>query len=147
MCSVSPDAKRYKEFQKNGAVKLFMPPWTLPELQAVGEFVRKRNPNQMPLTPKDISERFHAVGGIFRHVFDPHFKIVLVAQSEAISELDPKKFKLNKLDRDLPQVSHYVAQYIVTTEGDNAYQEANLDLVSDGVREAVAAQFPYFDKK
>ena len=32
MCSVSPDRERYKEFEKNRAVKLYMPPWTLPEL-------------------------------------------------------------------------------------------------------------------
>ena len=31
MCSVSPDIRRYKEFEKNGALKFFMPLWTLPE--------------------------------------------------------------------------------------------------------------------
>ena len=71
MCSVSPDIRRYKEFEKNGALKFFMPPWTLPELLAVGEFVRKRSPNQVPLSPEDMSKRYYEFGGIFRHVLPP----------------------------------------------------------------------------
>ena len=109
MCSVSPDDSRYKEFQKNRAVKVYMPTWTLNELQAAGKFLKDRSPEQICLSPKEISERFHAVGGIFRHVFAAEFNTVLAAQEEAIHNLDPKKFLLNKIDQKLPQVSHYVA--------------------------------------
>ena len=145
MCSVSPDDVRYKEFQKNDAVKVYMPTWTLNELQAVGEFLYKRNPVQMPLEPADIAKRFLAVGGIFRHVFASKFSTVLAAQRVAISVLDPKKFKLNKIESELEDVSHHVAQYRVVTEGPKAFEEANVDLVSDGVREAVEARFLKLD--
>jgi hypothetical protein len=46
MCSVSPDVRRYKEFSKNGAVKFYIPTWTLPELQAVRKFIADRSPKK-----------------------------------------------------------------------------------------------------
>lgn len=145
MCSVSPDENRYKEFKKDGAMKVFMPTWALPELQAVGEFVCKRGPEYIGFSSEEISKRFAAVGGIFRHAFAPDFDTVLEDQKEAIQNLDPTKFKLNKIDRNPPQVSHYVAQYVVTTEGDKAFQEANIDFVSDDVRKAAEAAFTAMD--
>ena len=99
----------------------------------------------MPLAAEDISKRLNAIGGIFRHVFAPDFNSVLEEQRVGISELDPNKFKLNKIDRNLPQVSHYVAQYVVTTEGVNAYQETTLDDVSDGVLQAAEAHLTKMD--
>ena len=141
LCSVSPDERRYKEFKKNGAVKVYMPTWTLDELQAVRDYIHKRSPDAMPLNNSAIAERFNIVGGIFRHVFAPNFNAVLKDQEEAIKELEPKKFSLNKLDRQLKGVSHYVAQYRVTTEGDDAFLDANIDIVSEAVRNATVARF------
>ena len=141
MCSVSPDERRYKEFEKNGAVKVYMPTWTLDELQAVRDYIHNRSPDAMPLNNSAIAERFNAVGGIFRHVFAPNFNAVLKKQEEAIKQLDPKKFSLNKLDRQLKEVSHHVAQYRVTTEGDDAFLDANIDIVSEAVRNATVARF------
>ena len=136
MCSVSPDKERYKEFEKNRAVKLYVPPWTLPELLAVGEFVLRRSPNQMPLTAKEISERFHKFGGIFRHVFAPNIGKIEEEQRRAIQDLDPKDFF-----RGRKGVSHCVAQYVVITEGPDAYENASIDFLCDYVREAAEGSF------
>ena len=145
LCSVSPDSRRYKEFQKNGGVKLYMPIWTLPELQAVRKFIADRNPEMMPLTEEDISGRFHDFGGIIRHVFSPDIDEVSKQQQRAIEDLDPKKVFLDDIDRGSKGVSHLVAQYNVTTEGPKAFRKANIDFVSVKVREAVEAQFLHLD--
>ena len=141
LCSASPDIRRYKEFCKSGAVKLYMRTWTLPELQAVRKFVFDRSPKQMPLSENDISERFEDFGGIFRHVFPPNATAIKVDQRRAIQALDPKEFLMNDLDRGLNGVSHFVAQYRVVTEGDNAFQEAYIDFVNDKIPIEVEAEF------
>ena len=141
MCSASPDNRRYKEFCKNGAVKLYMPTWTLPELQAVRKFVFHRSPEQMPLNENDISKRFEDFGGIFRHVFAPNATVIKVDQRRAIQALDPKEFLMNDLDRGLNGASHLVAQYRVVTEGDDAFQEAYIDFVNDKIPKEVEAEF------
>ena len=69
VCTVSPDDTRYKKFLKSGAVKLNMPTWTLPELQAVRAFTAARSPDQMPFNQDEISERFRKFGGSFRRVY------------------------------------------------------------------------------
>ena len=145
MCSASPDNRRYKEFCKNGGVKLYMPTWTLPELQAVGKFVFDRSPERMPLRLEDVPVRFATVGGIFRHLFAEDFDEVKENQRRAIQELDPKKFLLNDIDRGTEGVNHFVAQYRVVTEGDNAFRKASIDFVSEEVRNKVEAEFTTLD--
>ena len=39
IATCSPDERRYKEFEKNGAIKFYMPCWTLDELQALGAYM------------------------------------------------------------------------------------------------------------
>ena len=73
VCTPPHDTSIYKEFLNNGAVKLEMPTWTLPELQAVRTFIADRTPERMPLTESDIAERFQEVGGSFRDVFSRNF--------------------------------------------------------------------------
>ena len=138
----SPDVSRYKEFYKNGAVKLYMPTWTLPELQDVRKFAADRMKEQMPLTQEDISERFHEFGGIFRHVFSPELDRVREEQKRAIEDLDPSEF-----DRGRREVNHLVAQYRVDTEVSDAFKRAHIDIVSRSVRQAVEAQFFKSDLK
>ena len=141
MCSVSPDRTTYKYFLKKGAVMLYMPTWTLPELKAVGKFALNRSPEQMPLRLEDIPDRFKTVGGIFRHVFAKDFAFVKGEQRRAIQELDPKSFLVNDIDRGRAGVSHFVAQYQVETDGDNAFRMPPIDFVSEEVRNAVEAEF------
>ena len=100
MCSGSPDKRRYKEFCKNGAVRLYMPTWTLPELQAIRKFVFDRNPEQMLLSENDISERFNAFGGIFSHVFIEDFDTVKGKQERAIKLFNPMDCLSNNIVDD-----------------------------------------------
>jgi hypothetical protein len=142
VCTVSPDIRRYKAFAKNGAVKLYMPTWTLPELLAVGNFVADRHPEEMKLTEGDIKERYSHFGVILRHVFSSDADTIHNEQKRAIEVLDPKKFFLDELDRGRQQeVSHYVAQYEVKCDGDKAFRDVHIDLVSDHVREAAQNEF------
>ncbi len=145
MCSVSPDERRYHEFQKDGAEMLYMPTWTLPELEAVGKFVLNRSPEQMPLRLADIRGRFNKFGGIFRHVFAPETSTTENSQKRAIQKLDPKAFLIDSVNEDKREVSHFVAQYRVVTEGKNAFKEAHLDFVSEEVREEVESRFSELD--
>ena len=139
ICSVSPDKKRYKEFLKDGAEMLYMPTWTLEELQAVGKFMASRGQTNMLLDQDDISARFEAFGGIFRHVFAQKTDEITREQDRAILSLDPKKFLFNELAKEV--ISHYVAQYRVTTDGKKAFREANVDFLSDTIRGRVEAEF------
>jgi hypothetical protein len=120
-----------------------MPTWTLPELQAVRNFVADRNPEQMPLTQDDIAERFHDFGGIYRHIFSPDIELVRKQQEEAIISLDPRKFLLDEIDR--AQVSHYIAQYQVTTEGVRAFRDAHIDFISVKVQNQIKSRFSKLD--
>ena len=145
MCSVSPGIRRYKEFEKNEALKFFMPPWTLPELLAVGEFVRKRSPNQVPLSPEDISKRYYEFGGIFSHVFASDMMSIRRNQEVAIQSLDPRLFLLDEIDEERRGVSHFIAQYQVDTEGPVAYRDAHFHFTSDSIRTRVESRFMAMD--
>jgi hypothetical protein len=126
MCSVSPDERRYKEFYKNGAAKLYMPSWTLPELQAIRNFAKERHPDQIWLSEQDTYDRFNEFGGIFRHIFSRNIGLVREDQKRAIEDLDPRTFLLDEIDRGRRQVSHLVAQYQVSIEGNHAFRDVQL---------------------
>ena len=142
VCTSPPEALTFKEFVKNGAVKLYMPTWTLPELQAVRTFIADRSPERMPLTEDDIAERYHAFGGIFRHVFAPNSDFIKEEQKRGIDELF-----LGDIEQGRQECSDhvYVAQYSVETQGSRSFRDAEIDFVSDGVREAVEARISALD--
>ena len=149
MCSVPNDVWRYQDLSRNGgARRLYMPTWTHSELQAVRNFVANRSPGQMPLSQEDISERFYKFGGIFRHIFAADVSVIEKEQKFAIQNLDPRHFKFNEIDNEgVPfdggkrGVSHYVAQYIVNTEGRVPFEDPYIDIVSEGVSEGVRGIF------
>ena len=145
MCSVSPDIRRYKEFEKYGVLKFFMPSWTLRELLAVGEFVRKRSPNQVPLSPEDISKRYYEFGGIFRHVFASDMMSIRRNQEVAIQSLDPRLFLLDEIFQERRELGPFIAQYQVDTEGLVAYRDAHLNFTSDSIRTRVESRFMAMD--
>ena len=65
----SPNEVRYKEFCKNGAMKCYMPCWTLEELKSVGSHVAKVNPKLKDfMHPQAIEERYERFGGIIQYV-------------------------------------------------------------------------------
>jgi len=137
VCTVSPDVRRYKEFRKNGGVEVYMPIWTLPELQAVRDFLAERNTKGLP-TKKEIDSRFREFGGIFRHVFTHDLKSLREQQRAAILALDPSKLLWNSIDRQ--DISHHIAQYRIPTTGANAFREWNIDFISDEAMKKVKAQ-------
>jgi hypothetical protein len=139
VCSVSPDIRRYKEFGKNGGVKLYMPTWTLSELLAVRRFVADRDPEQMKLTESDIEQRFSEFGGIFRHVFSDDVATIRNQQDEAVALLDPRNFLIDNIDRG--HLSHLIAQFNVRTDGPRAFREAHIDLVSAEIQEKIEKRF------
>jgi hypothetical protein len=62
-------------------------------------------------------------------------------QRRAIEDLDPRKFFIDQIDRGRKEVSHFVAQYQVSIEGEKCFREAHLDFVSEQVRLAAQEQF------
>ena len=142
VCTSPPEASTFKEFVKNGAVEIYMPTWTLPELQAVRTFIADRSPERMSLTEDDIAERYHAFGGIFRHVFAPNPDFIKEEQKRGIDELFLGDIEQGRQDGS----DHvYVAQYSVETQGSRSFEDAEIDFVSDGVREAVEARISALD--
>ena len=67
IATCSPDERRYKEFKKSGAIKFYMPCWTLNELQAVGAYMDSKYHEKLEVdfSPEAISDRFKRFGGIF----------------------------------------------------------------------------------
>jgi hypothetical protein len=145
VCTVSPDNRRYKEFEKNGGVRLYMPTWTLPELQAIRTFVANRTPEEMPFSEDAIVERFDEFGGIFRHVFARNVKSLRQQRQRVIFSLDPQNFLLDEIDQEQSHVSHFVAQYQVATEGSDAFTDAHIDAISHQVEKDIRFRFAKLD--
>ena len=55
IATCSPNPVRYKEFCKNGAVKFYMPCWTLEELKSLGSYIYKND--KMINTIEDLTKR------------------------------------------------------------------------------------------
>ena len=66
IATCSPDERRYKEFKKNGAVKFYMPGWTLEELQLAGAYMRTkcRGKLEVDFYAKAIEDCHQQFGGI-----------------------------------------------------------------------------------
>ena len=80
--AASPNEGNYKENVKQfKASKLFVPTWTLDELQAGREAMR----GELPLSADDVARRFEQIGGVPRYVFgtqktyDDYWEDVLAA--------------------------------------------------------------------
>lgn len=68
--SCSPDERRYKEFNKNGGTKVYLPCWAQDELLFAGQVLQDKGltPKDVDYSDKAIKDRYHQFGGIFRHV-------------------------------------------------------------------------------
>jgi hypothetical protein len=64
IATVSPKLERYKEFEKNGGLRYYVPCWRLDELLALGSYLFEGDPKKLSL----IRDRFDKFGGILRHV-------------------------------------------------------------------------------
>jgi len=135
LVTVSPDESRYKEFCKNGGVKLYLPNWTLEDLQTVGKHMSeiKCVPEGISYDPKAIQERYEEYGGIFRHVLPTSKKQLestALSKKQAISKVD-----LNKIfsigDIEDPDVSHFIVSYVdIPLNGEDAFSKRNLNIVN-----------------
>ena len=139
LVTASPLLARYKEFCKNGGVKLFMPVFTLPELLAIGQFLVsiERVPEDLlkEYTPDAISERFGIFGGILRHVLPLSLDYLvesLAARKDAIENSDAHAL-LSSYTLDKEKISHHIMQYSVDTIGPNRFTSFTLDFVSPSV--------------
>ena len=61
--------------------------------------------------------------------------------NESYSESCPQGFMNKEIGEERRELSHYVAQYRVDTEGDDAFREAHLDFASELIRKRVEARF------
>jgi hypothetical protein len=140
LTTVSPMLSRYKEFCKNGGIKLFMPTYELEELLAIAEYLLGCSavPGDLveEYTPEQVTKRFHQFGGIYRHVL-PASKALLESvgneQATAILECDAHAL-LRSGDVENRDVSHFIMQYkVVKRDGEMAFRKYRLDFVNDSV--------------
>ena len=142
LATVSPDERRYKEFCKNGAVKLYFPVWTLADLKSAGRYLRDRD--LLPQTPfyseKSIEARYEQFGGIFQHIFvnSPQEAEALLAQrKELMTKPNLDVFLVNG-NIESPLVSHLIMQYSnIPMVGENSFQTREFAFVSKGVKKEV----------
>ena len=64
-------------------------------------------------------------------------------QENAINSLDPMNFLCDKIVPE--KVSHRIAQYHVVMEGDQAFLQAHVDIVSDKVEKRIRNRFQSLD--
>jgi len=116
----SPNARRYKEFVKNGADKFYMPVWTLEELQVAGEYIRSECPS-IDFSSKAIEDRYKRFGGIFRYVLPSNKRTVLRAEADQTSAMNCTKLidvfapfrSIEKTDSNKENISHFILHYEV----------------------------------
>lgn len=143
LTTVSPQLARYKEFCKNGGVKLYMPAFKLPELLAIGAHLLASGAVPEDLraeyTPERIENRFEQFGGIMRHVLPvslPYIDDCQKAQRVAITKCDTQALLVSE-DIEDADVSHFIMQYDVKMETKKHFREVSLNFVNDRVFEQI----------
>jgi len=135
LVTVSPDESRYKEFCKNGGVKLYLPNWTLEDLQTVGKHMSdiKCVPEGISYSSEAIQERYEDYGGIFRHVLPislAQLESTAFSKNQAISEVNLNTiFQIGNIEN--PQISHFIVTYTdIPKSGEDAFRKRNLNIVN-----------------
>ena len=146
--TASPDERRFKEFHKNGAVKLYMPVWKLEELHIVGKDVVTNTTcehTKRMLTEQQIEERFRRFGGIIQYVIsasDDYIQDMRSNQTTAISRTKPEDIyvdgdNITNMDQTKSNVSHFVLQYHVYMDVPNLFREFRMCYASAYVQEQI----------
>ena len=146
--TASPDERRFKEFHKSGAVKLYMPVWKLEELHIVGKDVVANTTcerTKRMLTEQQIEERFRRFGGIIRYVIsasDDYIQDMQSNQATAISHTKPADIyvdgdNITNMDQMKSNVSHFVLQYHVYMDVPNLFREFRMCYASAYVQEQI----------
>lgn len=142
MISASTDIRRFKEFQKHGGVKLYMPTWNLEELQAVRKYAQDHCPEKFSLTSKDVESRFKEFGGNFRHIFARDITYFRKDQDMAIAYLEIFPFYGNEEQRVIfLDVCELLAKYRVHIEGPDSFKKAGVELMSEQVEQKIRKRF------
>ena len=152
IATCSPDAVRYKEFCKNGALKYYMPCWTLAELKAVGNHIVKGNHALKEfMSPQAIEERYKRFGGIMRCVIpssERAFKSLKIAQDNAIKETKAVDIfapyqNIEKRDDKKENISHFVLCYDVKYGGkyinETEFEDFSMKITSEYARVSLDA--------
>ena len=140
----SPDRRHYKEFEKVGAAKVFMPVWTLDELQLVGAHIRCHASDeyqQKALTPEGIADRYNHFGGIIRHVIPVSEDALRSAerlQKKVLGHTKPvdifvKGTDIEKEDNQKDNISHMLLHYEVDYE-EKDFMQFNMVFASEYVK-------------
>ena len=141
IATCSPDTVRYKEFCKSGALKYYMPCWTLAELKAVGNRIVQNNPSLKEfMSPQAIEERYKRFGGIMRYVISNSKdadKSWRIAQDEAIKrtkaiDLFSLYVGIEKMDDKKDNISDFVLCYNVEQ---TKFRKFNMKITSDNASE------------
>ena len=138
LVTASPDTRRYKEFLKNGGSRIYMPIYTLDELLTIGKHMRESSnvPEDVSYEEEAIKKRFAQYNGIIRSCIPISVhaeKETLNCYEDAIKSADVTKTLLYDTLED-PRISPFLAQYIVTKDGDNAFKNKCLDIASQITR-------------
>jgi hypothetical protein len=138
----SPDPRRYKEFVKNGAIKLYMPCLKLEELKTIGKFLRELSDCPTPMkdlySESKIIERFEEYGGIFRHVLPisknylNNLKKEKIRTIETLSNEAMRKVLINANIED-QDISDLIAQYDVERNGEYAFEDFKMELANKNI--------------
>ena len=144
LATVSPDSRRYKEFTKNGAIRVYMPTYTCDELLAAGDYLMKQShfPKAMKdlYSPVKIAKRHDEFGGIFRHVLPSSVKVLQDYYEKrrlAIDNCNAKDILSNRNSIEDETVSSFVMAMIVERSGEGRFRNYKTDFVSVDVQRQV----------
>ena len=137
----SPDEIRYKEFCKNRGLKLYMPLFTISELQSIGKHMRAQPHFPCDLkslySKKGISNSYHHYGGIIRHVLPSSLEYVESIErmkNEAIEEADWLQY-MKSPNIENSKISHFIVKYEVCR---STFKLLSYELINEEMKEIVA---------
>ena len=148
----SPDRRRYHEFEKKGAVKVYMPVWELDELQLVGAHICRHTNNEFHkkvLTSEEIASRYYRFGGIARHVIPVHEGALTSAErmqeqvlvhAKAVDTFI-KGTDIEKVDDQKDNISHMLLHYKVFCENGD-FARFKMVFASEYVQKRMEEQTP-----
>lgn len=129
----SPQAKRYKEFVKKGAVKCFMPVWKLDELQLVAAHIREKTNDQFlkeALTPIPVHERVVPNAESEQEI--------ALANAKAVDTFI-RSADIEKRDDNKENISHFLLQYDVN---EDTFVNYTMMIASEYVEKMLDSQSP-----
>ena len=137
----APDEIRYKEFCKNGGIKLYMPLFTFSELQTIGKHMREQSnfPSNLNSLYSDegILKSYNEYDGIIRHVLPTsleYFKDIGRMKKSDVAKADWLQYmKCPNIER--PNISDFIAKYVVCP---TTFKILSYDLINEAMEKTLA---------